>query len=256
MPASPATAPPVRRSHGPLARALATTTSILYLLPGTLAMALLTCLLAWIPPRGRATPFLARHWALGLLGASGVRVELEIDPAVDPRQGYVVMANHQSNFDVVAMLATLPGTFRFVAKRSLFLIPIFGWALWAGGFIPVHRGDRSKAREVWKAAGKVIAGGHSVLFYPEGTRSRDGRVHAFERGAFLVALKTGAPILPVGIAGALEVMPRGHLSIAPGTIRLRFGAPIDPKAYGVRGIGDLVGHVRRTIGELAGAELA
>jgi 1-acyl-sn-glycerol-3-phosphate acyltransferase len=237
-------------------RLLATTTAILYLVPATIACALLSTLVAWIPPRGNLVSFIARQWARGLLASAGVRVEVEMDPAVEPRTGYVVMANHQSYFDVAAMLAVLPGTYRFVAKRSLFRIPIFGWSLWAAGFIPVDRHDKSKAKDVWKAAGRRLARGASVLFYPEGTRSPDGRVHAFQRGAFLVALKNGATILPVGIAGAHEVMPRGRLSVVPGTIRVRFGAPIDPRAYGVRGRGELVAHVRRTIAQLAGAPLA
>jgi 1-acyl-sn-glycerol-3-phosphate acyltransferase len=239
-----------------LARVFATTTGVLYLLPATLAMGTLSCLLAWLPPRGNAVAFLARQWARGLLAATGVRLEVELDPAVDPARGYVVMANHESYFDVVALLAVLPGTFRFVAKRSLFLIPIFGWALWAGGFIPVDRHDKSKAREIWKAAGRRLARGASVLFYPEGTRSHDGRVHAFQRGAFLVALKTGAPILPVGISGARAVMPRGRLSAAPGVIRVRFGAPVDARSFGLRGKGELIEGVRRRIADLAGAELA
>lgn len=239
-----------------LARVFATTTGILYLLPVTIASSLLSCVVAWIPPRGNAVSFVARMWARGLLAATGVRVEVEIHPAVDPARGYVLMANHQSYFDVVALVAVLPGTFRFVAKRSLFLIPIFGWALWAAGYISVDRHDKSKAREIWKAAGRRLAHGASVLFYPEGTRSPDGRVHAFQRGAFLVALKTGAPILPVGISGAHEVMPRGRLSVVPGVIRVRFGAPVDARAFGLRGKGELIEGVRRRIADLAGAELA
>jgi 1-acyl-sn-glycerol-3-phosphate acyltransferase len=237
-------------------RLRSTTTAVLYLIPATLVAGSLTCLLSWIPPRGNAAATLARLWARGLLAAAGVRVEVEGAEAVDPKRGYVVMANHQSYFDVLAMLAVLPGTYRFVAKRSLFLVPIFGWALWAGGFIPVDRRDKSKARDIWKAAGDRLARGASVLFYPEGTRSRDGRVHAFQRGAFLVALQTGAPILPVGIAGALEIMPRDRFSAVPGTIRVRFGAPVDARAYGVRRNRQLIADVRRTIAELAGAELA
>lgn len=239
-----------------LARLLATTAATIYIVPATLVSGLLAMLVSWIPPRGNAVSFVARWWARGLLAAGGVRVEVEMDPAVEPRTGYVVMANHQSYFDVAAMLAVLPGTYRFVAKRSLFLIPIFGWALWAGGFISVDRHDRSKAKGVWKAAGERLARGASVLFYPEGSRSPDGRIHAFQRGAFLVAIKNGAPILPVGIAGAHEVMPRGRFSVQPGTIRVRFGAPVDSRKYGVRGRGELVAHVRRTIGELSGAPLS
>lgn len=239
-----------------LLRGLATFWLIVYLVPATLALATLSILVSWIPPRGNLVSLVARAWARGALAASGVRVTVEVDPAVDPARGYVVMANHASYFDVLALLAVLPGQFRIVAKRSLFLIPIFGWALWAAGFIPVDRQDRSKAREIWRAAGRRLAGGASVLFYPEGTRSPDERIHRFHRGAFLVALKNQAPILPVGVSGARQVMPRGRLSVQPGPIRVRFGAPVETADASVREMKELIERVRSEIGRLAGAELA
>jgi len=237
-------------------RWLATTSAIVYLLPATLALGSLAVLTSWLPPRGNAMCFLARLWARGLLVAAGVRVRVEQEAVPDPGRGYLVMANHASYFDVVALLAVLPGQYRFVAKRSLFFIPIFGWSLWAGGFVPVDRDDKSKARDVWKAAKDRLERGASVLFYPEGTRSPDGRVHAFLRGAFLVALQTKAPILPVGVSGAREVMPRGRWSIDPGLIDVRLGAAVETEGHGVRDRGELMGRVRGEVGRLAGAELA
>lgn len=235
---------------------LATAAVFVYVLPATLAHAFVALLVSWVPPRGNATAAIARLWARGILLAAGVRVEAEIHPAVVPGRGYLVMANHASYFDVLAMLAVLPGTYRFVAKRSLFAIPVFGWALRAGGFIPVDRKDKSRAREIWAAAGDRIRRGASVLFYPEGTRSPDGRIHAFQRGAFLVALKTGAPILPVGISGAYAVLPRRRWTIQPGTIRVRFGEPIDSTEHSIREKDELVRRVREEVGRLSGVELA
>lgn len=237
-------------------RWLATTSAIVYLIPATLALGSLAVLTSWFPPRGNAMCFLARLWARGLLAAAGVRVRVGHEVAIDPARGYLVMANHASYFDVVAMLAVLPGQYRFVAKRSLFFIPIFGWSLWAGGFVPVDREDKSKAREVWKAAKDRLERGASVLFYPEGTRSPDGRVHPFQRGAFLVAMQTKAPILPVGISGAREVMPRGRWSIDPGEIVVRFGAPVETQDLGIRDRGGLMDQVRTEVARLAGADLA
>jgi 1-acyl-sn-glycerol-3-phosphate acyltransferase len=235
---------------------LSTAATVLYVIPGTLALSSLAFLVAWLPPRGDWTSLVARVWARGILAAAGVRVVVEVDPAVDPHRGYVVMANHQSYFDVVALLAVTPGSYRFVAKRSLFAIPIFGWALWAGGFVPVDREDRSRAREIWAAAGDRLRRGASVVFYPEGTRSADGRVHRFQRGAFLVALKTQAPILPAGISGARSVLPRGTLRVAPGTITVRFGAPVETRDVRVRDKAALTARVRTEVARLADAELA
>jgi len=235
---------------------LATTSAIVYVVPATLALGSLAVITSWLPPRGNAMCFLARLWARGLLVAAGVRVRVEREAPVDPDRGYLVMANHASYFDVVALLAVLPGQYRFVAKRSLFVIPIFGWSLWAGGFIPVDRNDKSKARDVRVAAKDRLEKGSSVLFYPEGTRSPDGRVHAFQRGAFLVALQTKAPILPVGISGAREVMPRDRFSADPGEIVVRFGEPVETEELGIRDRGELMVRVRTEVARLAGAELA
>lgn len=239
-----------------LLRWLTTVWLVVYLVPATLALATLSILVSWIPPRGNLVVLLARAWARGALAAAGVRLRVRMDPAVDPERGYVVMANHASYFDVLALLSVLPGQYRFVAKRSLFLIPIFGWALWSAGFIPVDRRDRSKAREIWRTAGRRLSRGASVLFYPEGTRSPDGRIHAFHRGAFLVALKNQAPILPVGIRGAHEVLPRGRLAVQPGIIDLHFGKPVETVDLSVRDKKELIEEVRRTIGHLSGVELA
>ena len=126
------------------------------------------------------------------------------------------MANHQSLFDIPALLASLPGETKFLAKSSLFRIPIFGWALSAGGFVPIDRSDRSTARESFAAAIAALARGVSVLIFPEEARSLDGRVLPFQRGGFLLALKSGLPIVPVGIEGAFEVQPRRSFLIRPG----------------------------------------
>jgi 1-acyl-sn-glycerol-3-phosphate acyltransferase len=164
----------------------------------------------------------------------------------------VYLANHQSYFDILALLATVPSQVRFAAKASLFRIPIFGWALTVGGFIPIDRGDRSRARQAFAAAASRLQGGGSVLFFPEGTRSLDGTFGKFERGGFLLALRSGLPILPVGVRDAREVLPRGSVRVRPGkTIRLRFGAAINAAEYGIRRREELVSQVRLKIAELA-----
>jgi 1-acyl-sn-glycerol-3-phosphate acyltransferase len=235
-----------------LRRGLATVCAVLYLLPSTLILGVLAIAVSWVPPRGNWMALLARIWARGLLAASGVRVRVGGVERLERGRGYLFMPNHQSYFDVVAMLAAIPGTYRFVAKRSLFRIPIFGWALSAGGFIAVDRHDRSRARDIWRAAGDRLARGASVLFYPEGTRSRSGLIAPFQRGAFLVALKTGAPIVPTGVSGAHDVMPPGTFWLTPGTITLRFGEPIDPGEYSVREKDALMARVRSKVSELSG----
>ncbi|MCB1033604.1 MAG: 1-acyl-sn-glycerol-3-phosphate acyltransferase [Acidobacteria bacterium] len=234
---------------------VATLTSLTALVVGTLLFATLTLLTVWIPPRGSSITWCARTWARLWLAASWIRVESERPPDLVPQGDYVFLANHASWFDIPALLVTLPGRVRFAAKRGLFQVPIFGWALKAGGFIPVDRGDKKRAREALAAAQEGLASGGSMLFFPEGTRSSDGRISPFQRGGFLLALKAERPVVPVGIEGSFGVMPKGPFWVRPGLIRLRYGSPRDPSGYGLRGLKDLVDDVRREVGELAGAEL-
>lgn len=236
--------------------ALATICLAAFAVPGTALLATLAILTCWLP-RVDAVGFLARVWGRCLLASAGLRVEAEVASGLSHRLGgvgYVFISNHQSYFDIPALLASAPTSLRFAAKRSLFLIPVFGWSLKLGGFIPVDRSDRSRAREVWTAAGRRLADGVSVLFFPEGTRSPDGSLLPFQRGGFLVALKTGAPIVPVGIAGARRAMPRGRLRVRPGTIAVRYGAPVNPAEFGLGGKAALVERVRDEVARLAGLE--
>lgn len=251
--------------HTALAALLANLALYLYLLPGTLILGLLAVLVSWIPPRGRGMLICARVWARCLLAAGGIRVEVETDPlwreepagereaaAATRAESYVFMANHQSYLDVPALLAVLPGQVRFAAKRTLFFIPVFGWSLWAGGFIPIDRKNRARAKDAFEIAARRIRGGASVLFFPEGTRSADSRLGELERGGFLLALKSGAPIVPVGIEGSHRALPRHRLTVRPGTIHVRLGAPLATAELGVRDRAELMARTRDRIAELAG----
>lgn len=237
-------------------RLLASAGAVFGALFGTLVLGSTAILLSWIPPKGKVMLWLSRRWARLLLFCSGVRVEAEYEGEIDPHQSYVFLVNHQSYFDIPALLPTIPVEIRFAAKRSLFRIPVFGWSLSAGGFIPIDRDDRSRAREAFAAAAERLRGGVSVLFFPEGSRSWDGRVRTFERGGFLLALRLRLPIVPVGISGARDIQPRGRLAVDPGTIRVRYGTPIDPAGYGLRRKTELIADVRRRVAELAGVEEA
>ncbi len=235
-----------------MAHLLTTLTGNAFLVLGTLVFGLLALPVALLPRGANGVFLLSKLWAWGLLAASGVRVSARFEAPLDRRRSYVFLANHQSMFDIPLVIGTAPVQLRFAAKRSLFRIPVFGWAIRAGGFIPVDRGDRTKARATFAAAHDRLRGGTSVLLFPEGSRSLDGRLHAFERGGFLLALKTGLPIVPVGIRGTLAVQPRGSFQIAPGRVEIRYGEPIDPAPFGVRGRAELEARVRRRLEELAG----
>jgi 1-acyl-sn-glycerol-3-phosphate acyltransferase len=236
--------------------ALATFTGNLFLAVGTIILAVLTILAGAVRPGGRWAFGVMRIWSNGLLAASMVRVKAHYAPELDPARSYVFLCNHRSLFDIPALIATSPGQVRMVAKRSLFLIPLFGWGLKAGGFVSVDRADRSSAGRTFQEAVARLRSGASILMFPEGTRGMTDVLLPFQRGGFLLALKIGLPIVPVGIRGSRAIQHRGSWAIRPGKVTITYGTPIDPAAYGLRRKGELTHEVRARIAELAGLELA
>ena len=230
---------------------LATLGGNLYLLVGSAVFATLAILGSWMPNGDRWVFLMARLWSRGLLVASGLRLEVSDRPSLDPSHCYVFMSNHQSLYDIPALIASLPLPAFFFAKRSLFQIPIFGWALRAGGFVSVDRRDRSGAKKSFGKAVKNLQQGRSTVIFPEGTRSLDGGLLPFERGGFLLAIKSGAAIVPAGIRGSLEVRKRGGWKVAPGRIRVEYGRPLETSHYNVQSRSDLVDAVRQEILSLA-----
>ncbi len=238
---------------GRLLSATATVTANLYLLVGTIVMASLALLSIWLG--GRWFHAMARIWSRGVLWSSGVRLETRFAEPLPAGGYFVFMANHQSLLDIPVLLCALPGQTRFLAKRSLFRIPVFGWALKAGGFISIDRSDRSRAGESFGDAIRELRGGASAVVFPEGTRSEDGRLLPFQRGGFLLALKVGLPIVPVGIRGSREVRAKAGYRVRPGAIEVRCGRPLTVADYGVRDKSRLMDSVRRQVAELAAVEL-
>ncbi len=231
---------------------LVTATGNAWLLFGSVLLGALSVPASWIPPRGKWGFVLMRYWALGLLRASGVVVRADLPDTIDAAGNYVLLANHQSMFDIPALLTTVPGPVRMLAKRSLFRIPFFGWGLRSAGFVPVDREDGSKARQAFAAASAHLAAGTSILLFPEGTRSRTGRLGELQRGGFLLAIRHGLRIVPVGLRGTRQIQPRGRWDIRPGPVEVRFGDPIDPAEYGVRGMNRLISELECRVEELAG----
>ncbi len=230
----------------------ATVGFLLFIVFGSFVFSILSGLAGWIPPRGNHMFRFARWWGRGLLWASAC--ELRVEGASLEDTPAVFVANHQSIFDVPALLASVPGQARFMAKRELFRIPLFGWALWIAGFVPVDRRDRSRAAETFNQASQRLRAGASVVVYPEETRSHDGRLRPFKRGGILLALKTGAPIVPVGVAGSFYAKPRHRFTVWPGPITVRYGEAVDPRGAGLRKKGALVEHLEATVAELADVE--
>jgi 1-acyl-sn-glycerol-3-phosphate acyltransferase len=177
--------------------------------------------------RGGSIPWIERVWARMVLKACGIRVEVEGADQTFDAPAYLVMANHTSYFDVISLCASVPIPLRFVAKRELGHIPFLGWAMRLGAAIMIDRGDREKAIASIQRAGRSIREGRSVLMFPEGTRTPPDALGPMKKGPFHLALEALVPVLPVGLSGTGEVLPKGDWRIRPGRVTVRIGKPID-----------------------------
>lgn len=169
---------------------------------------------------------MARRWARGALRACGVRLRCQGVPPAPEDGPYVVMANHKSHFDVLALYASTPVALFAVAKKELGYVPIFGWALWAGAAVIIDRGRQEKAFASLRRAGALIRSGRTVLLFPEGTRRSEPGLGPFKKGPFHLAQAAGVPIVPVWVEGSSAVLPSGGVRIRSGVISVHWGDPI------------------------------
>jgi 1-acyl-sn-glycerol-3-phosphate acyltransferase len=169
---------------------------------------------------------LARLWSRVILGVPGVKLEVTMRARLEPGRPYIFMVNHASMVDIWAVFVTIPASFRFIAKKQLARIPLFGWAMTAGRFIFIDRQNAVAARRSMEEAARRIRSGQSVVIFPEGTRTRDGRLLPFKKGGFHLAIDSGAAIVPVAIRGTREIMPRGSPLIRAGTVTVEVDDPI------------------------------
>jgi 1-acyl-sn-glycerol-3-phosphate acyltransferase len=175
---------------------------------------------------GRFQHRCARVWSRLILATSGIRVAPSGYENFDPARTYIYAANHRSLMDTPVMFAYLPVQFRILAKKSLFALPFLGWHLRRSGHLPVERDSPRAALRSLEMAAQRVREGAPVVFFPEGTRSRDGRMREFKHGAALLAIKAGVPLIPVAISGTREALKPDTLHVRPGRVRIRFGAPL------------------------------
>ncbi len=178
---------------------------------------------------GNGVIWVGRNWVAWILSACGIRVVSEGVDDLDPSRPAVFMSNHQSVIDIAALVHTIPFGFRFVVKRELTRIPFFGWPVSLGGHVIIDRGDRPKALRSLAKAADQIAGGTHVIMYPEGTRSPTGRLQAFKKGGFHLAITAQVPIIPVTVSGTQRITPKRSLRIESGQVKIRYGKPIPTK---------------------------
>jgi 1-acyl-sn-glycerol-3-phosphate acyltransferase len=178
----------------------------------------------------------------------GVRLDVSGLEFLDPDSTYVYMPNHLSLLDGPLMFIVLPRFMRVIAKQELFRIPIFGHAMRIAEFIPVDRkGREGGKRAIQRAIRLLNEKRHSFLIFPEGTRSRNGRMQPFKRGGFYLAIESNTPIVPVSISGSFELMPKGAFFTKRGTIRVNIQAPISVDGYNKDTMPQLIEAVREAV---------
>lgn len=193
---------------------------------------------------------LCRLWAHANLRICGIQVRTRRRAALDPGTPYVFMSNHESHVDVLAVVEALPEfQLRWVAKRELARVPVFGWAMRRAGHIVIDRSDHAQAMRSLRAARALMGRGVSVMLFPEGTRGPGGAMLPFKHGGFALAREAQAPIVPIAIRGSAAVLARRSLAIHAGEVDVEVGAPV-----AVTGVDhdDLMREVRERLGEMLG----
>jgi len=188
-------------------------------------------LLFWfIFPRNKreASFIISKIWAKTILYLAGIKVEVSGEENLNFSGPKVLVCNHQGNFDIPILMATLPTNFRFLAKIELFKIPIFGWHLKNRTDVPIDRKNPLLASKTIMNLSRDLKDNYPILIFPEGTRSPDGKVASFKKGSVMLALETKAQIVPIGISGSYNIQKKGSLLVNPTVVKVKIGKPINP----------------------------
>jgi 1-acyl-sn-glycerol-3-phosphate acyltransferase len=178
----------------------------------------------------------------------GIRLEVSGLDELERRTPYVYMPNHMSFLDGPMLEMLIPGAARIILKKPVLRIPVVGLAMRFVGFVPVDRkGEEGGKKSIARAAVLMREKGYSFLIFPEGTRSRDGKLQRLRRGGFFLALETGAPIVPVTIRGTFALMPKGQRFARKGSVAVEFHEPVPVTGYAAKTMGDLIDRVRTAI---------
>jgi 1-acyl-sn-glycerol-3-phosphate acyltransferase len=187
----------------------------------------LVVLVAWLAGvSDHGLQWAPRLWASLLMAGIGCRVSASGLENLEPGATYVFAGNHSSALDIPALQTVLPSNFRWVAKQELFRIPVFGQALKAVGDIPLDRSAGRQALQSLIEASRRVERDASVVIFPEGTRSDDGELLPFKSGSFLLAIKSGRPVVPFWLQGAHQALVNDSLLLDPGPIQVICGQPI------------------------------
>jgi len=224
--------------------------TVLYLIPSiavyTIVLGTASLMGSLFEHRGRFAHGCARTWSWLILATTGVSVDVRGLDRLNPARTYIFVSNHQSIYDIPVIFANLPYQLRIIAKESLGSFPFLGWHLRRSGHLLVDRKrpDRAGILGRWRA---LVKEGLSLIIFPEGTRSADGRLGPFKAGSFLLAIEAKLPIVPVSVDGTRFVMHKGELTTRPGAVRLTLHPPVETEALDVSAARDLAEQVRGVV---------
>jgi 1-acyl-sn-glycerol-3-phosphate acyltransferase len=223
--------------------------TVCYLIPliaiYTIALGALSIASSLFSRTGRFAHHCARAWAWLILATTGVEVQIHGLERVPRGKPFLFVSNHQSIYDIPVLFWYLPFQLRIIAKDSLGRFPVLGWHLARTGHVLVQR--HNPGATVFKKVSALMRAGHSLLVFPEGTRSRDGVVGKFKGGIFLLAIEAGLPIVPVAIDGTRRVMRKGGLTTCPGDVRVEVFDPIETAGLQAEDARRLADRARHTI---------
>jgi 1-acyl-sn-glycerol-3-phosphate acyltransferase len=175
---------------------------------------------------GKYFRFSPWFWSKCIFWIFGMKVTVKGYENIDAKKPYVFVSNHASMFDIPTVVVALRGNVNIVFKKELTRIPIWGWALKYGHFIMIDRSNARDAIESIERAAQSIRNGSSVILFPEGTRTTDGKLQTFKRGAFSLAVKAGVPVVPIIVNGTFKILPKGSLNVRPANISVVLEKPI------------------------------
>ena len=200
--------------------------------------------------RRRVARSMARFWARGMLKTTGARCQVDGLENIPHGGPFIVMSNHCSHLDTPVLIEHLPFLFGFIVKEELMNIPVFSGAMKTIGCVAVSRGKGKGDHSVLDSVATDVAGGKNILIFPEGTRSGSVDMLPFKKGGAIVAIKSGVPILPIGLSGTGRIIPARVLKVTAGDVKMRVGKPIETDGYTLDERDELTAHVRSQIAAL------
>lgn len=199
---------------------------ILFFFPLVILWGLGSCAASLFDPDGNRAHRCLTYWAKTSLALARLRVEIRGLENLDPRETYIFMPNHSSFLDILLALAYIPCNFRIITKEEIFRIPFMGWALKKSRQIPMDRANPRKGLASLRQASNLLRNGISIVVFPEGTRTSDGKIGEFKPTLFILPIRAGIPVVPVLIEGTFEALRRGTILLNPVPLKLTFHSPI------------------------------